>query len=138
VKIHATYGVVAGVVQDCAGTSRNNVIYSLLMHAGTVDAQDHSAASTYKCPCCGKSFSSLTSWKKHGRVHDKLYVCYMCARSFADPYQLKNHIRKHSASETSSCDVFGGKFPDSAALKIHTCSRPADYEHVLYISFLAT
>ena len=102
----------------------------VLTVSGVTEDRDKSA---HRCSACQKTFSRLSSWKKHVRVHDKQYVCYVCVKSFATAHQLKIHMRWHSSGAPVRCDTCRKKFWERSELAKHTCKRRQKTTHLCLI-----
>ncbi|XP_062978734.1 zinc finger protein 664-like [Elgaria multicarinata webbii] len=104
---------------------------------------------TYKCSHCGKSFSCISSFKEHLRIHtgespyrcshcgktighssvlrehvrtdtgEKLYTCSDCAKSFNQKRYLTVHERLHRGENPYKCVHCGKSFPKRSKLVIH-------------------
>ena len=63
----------------------------------------------FKCPSCGKSFATPSTWKNHkyGCTHQKLYKYKSCRKRFLFNSTLRQHNRSHTCQKLFKC--FYGK-----------------------------
>ena len=59
----------------------------------------------FKCPSCGKSFATPSTWKNHkyGCTHQKLYKSKSCIKRFLFNSTLCQHNRSHTCQKLFKC-----------------------------------
>lgn len=84
--------------------------------AGVADEDSRSHA----CKYCGKKFVTLTSRKRHERIHEGLRAqCEYCSSSFSQTPALKKHVRKHHPDKFHECSICSRYYPTSIVLAEH-------------------
>ena len=84
----------------------------------------------FKCPKCGKNFSTRQGLTRHVLTHtgEKPYSCDVCEKSFSRSDDLTRHMRTHTGEKPYSCDVCGKVFSQSphltAHMRTHTGEKP--------------
>ncbi|XP_070189711.1 uncharacterized protein [Littorina saxatilis] len=89
----------------------------------------HSTLKPYACKQCDKSYKSLTSLRRHKRIHSgRRYVCEVCAKRFFQPSHLKLHMRIHTGEKPYQCKLCPARYNNSGSLamhsKVHTGEKP--------------
>ncbi|XP_029102943.1 zinc finger protein 134-like [Scleropages formosus] len=81
----------------------------------------HSREKLFGCDKCPKSFSHAQHLKKHQVVHsgEKPYICHLCGKRFSNRSILKKHHHVHSGEKPYECSHCGKSFSDSANLRNH-------------------
>ncbi|XP_029770189.1 zinc finger protein 34-like, partial [Terrapene carolina triunguis] len=96
----------------------------------TAQQTNHTKKRSYKCLDCGKSFSWLSGFIKHGRIHtgEKPYECLKCRKTFSQHSGLASHGRIHTGERPYKCLECGKSFSQLSGLichrRIHTGERP--------------
>ncbi|XP_064650743.1 zinc finger protein 135-like isoform X1 [Lineus longissimus] len=77
--------------------------------------------SIFECNRCGETFSHLTEYNNHRRVHkhEKRLKCSSCNKLFRYPNELIRHERIHTDEKPFKCDQCDHAFISQAALNVH-------------------
>lgn len=88
--------------------------------------QYHLDPDAFKCPTCGKAFSSSHNLSTHVKMthlseDEKLHQCERCELKFGTPFQLKQHMMRHVAAHEKSfeCPECSKLFPGKPHLLSH-------------------
>lgn len=87
---------------------------------------------TYGCKVCGKQLATLSSKKKHERIHtgEKPFLCTFCGKAFSRKFSKQVHERIHTGEKPYSCGVCDKRFSDPSHKRTHEtrCMRRANDE----------
>lgn len=113
------------IMEETQGEERESVNVSTEMNEEEVKEKGVSNAE-YMCEECGKSFTHLSSKKrhilKHTEVESHTYKCLACSKTFQYNSSLKRHLRLHSEEPTGkpyTCKECSKAFMYATSLKRH-------------------
>uniref|UniRef100_A0A3Q4HYQ7 Zinc finger protein 526 n=1 Tax=Neolamprologus brichardi TaxID=32507 RepID=A0A3Q4HYQ7_NEOBR len=132
-------GVARYLCVDCGNGYTTEM--TLIMH------KSHTADPLHKCNFCNKTFTNMTKYLYHRRIHktftsqlqlvqhrrkshvpERSFVCGMCGKSFKKQIHVRNHIRTHTGERPFQCSDCGKTFSSLANLTrhnlIHSGVRP--------------
>ena len=102
-----------------------------LVAEGSDGMKIKSSEKLNKCESCGKSFSVISSLKKHIRqVHHRMknHKCKNCDKSFQDLGQLNRHYNcVHEGQKSNKCEYCGKYFGQKSNLRTHIKRRHIDH-----------
>lgn len=80
-----------------------------------------SAARTYVCSQCGKSFGRLHQFKLHQQSHKRKWAfwCTVCGKNFQCSSHLSIHHRTHTGERPYGCGQCGKRFTQQSSLRVH-------------------
>ncbi|XP_067666885.1 zinc finger protein 850-like [Haliotis asinina] len=102
-----------------------------LMDKESDDDKLPSDSSTFTCPSCDKSFSSVSELEMHcneqtnilGHINMMKYTCSVCVRTFVRKCIWKIHMKTHGGEHAYGCTYCPERFITSRKLKFHMKSK---------------
>lgn len=75
----------------------------------------------YECMLCRKSYSTLSTLRKHQSTHTekKSFYCALCSKFFTVEYALQKHLIQHTKEKPFECGLCAKRFLRQSSLSAH-------------------
>ena len=95
-----------------------NFVSRWVLKAHHLTAHDRSAAPTFPCSECNRSFSTKGTLTRHKASHSDMrpFLCPYCPKTFKTYSICKKHVRTHSKEQEEDVMTPSSRIPQSAQL----------------------